>query len=90
MKFYIITGYPAITKYERMAFIMNKSVINAETMKELFGIFTDEMLADKIAYEDYLPQFREETGVTKNSPYEFMYRGFIGGLYIAYQANSND
>lgn len=22
MKFYIITGYPAITKYERMAFIM--------------------------------------------------------------------
>lgn len=25
MKFYIITGYPAITKYERMAFIMTRT-----------------------------------------------------------------
>ena len=62
---------------------MNKEIINEETMKELFEIFTDEMLADKISYDDYLPKFREKTGVRENSPYEFMYRGFIGGLYIA-------
>lgn len=41
------------------------------------------MLAGKISYDDYLPKFRENTGVTENSPYELMYRGFIGGLYIA-------
>ena len=62
---------------------MNEKILSAEEIITLFELFTDEMLKDAIAYDDYLPKFREETGVSKNSPYEFMFRGFIGGLYIA-------
>lgn len=62
---------------------MNEKILSAEEIITLFDLFTDEMLKDAIAYDDYLPKFREETGVSKNSPYEFMFRGFIGGLYIA-------
>lgn len=76
----IIAYFPNKRKED---FIMNKETINEETMEELFEIFTDEILAGKISYDDYLPKFRENTGVTENSPYELMYRGFIGGLYIA-------
>ena len=62
---------------------MNEKILSAEEIITLFELFTDEMLKDAIAYDDYLPKFREKTGTSKNSPYEFMFRGFIGGLYIA-------
>ena len=62
---------------------MNEKILSAEEIMTVFELFTDELLKDAIAYDDYLPKFREETGVSKNSPYEFMYIGFIGGLYIA-------
>lgn len=62
---------------------MNEKILSAEEIITLFELFTDEMLKDAIAYDDYLPIFREITGVTENSPMEFMFRGFIGGLYIA-------
>lgn len=62
---------------------MNKKILSAEEIMTVFDLFTDEMLKGVIAYDDYLPKFREITGSTKNSPMEFMFRGFIGGLYIA-------
>ena len=62
---------------------MNEKIFFFVVIMTVFELFTDELLKDAIAYDDYLPKFREITGVSKNSPYEFMYRGFIGGLYIA-------
>ena len=62
---------------------MNKEIFSFEEAMMAFELFTDEMLKDSIEYDDYLPGFREATGATKNSPYEFMFRGFLGGLYIA-------
>ena len=62
---------------------MNEKILSAEEIMTVFDLFTDEMLKGAIAYDDYLPKFREITGATENSPMEFMFRGFIGGLYIA-------
>ncbi len=62
---------------------MNEKILSAEEIMTVFDLFTDEMLKGAIAYDDYLPKFREITGVTENSPMEFMFRGFIDGLYIA-------
>lgn len=62
---------------------MNKDIFSFEEMMAAFELFTDRMLNDAINYEDYLPKFREYTGVKENSPFEFMFRGFIGGLYLA-------
>lgn len=62
---------------------MNEKILSAEEVMTVFELFADEMLKGVIAYDDYLPIFREVTGVTENSPMEFLFRGFIGGLYIA-------
>lgn len=62
---------------------MNEKILSAEEILKLFNLFTDEMLKNVIEYDDYLPKFREVIGATQNSPMEFMFRGFIGGLYIA-------
>ena len=62
---------------------MNEKILSAEEIMTVFELFTDELLKDAIAYDAYLPKFREITGVTENSPMELMFRGFIGGLYIA-------
>lgn len=62
---------------------MNEKILSAEEIMTVFDLFTDEMLKGAISYDDYLPKFREITGATENSPMEFMFRGFIGGLYIA-------
>lgn len=62
---------------------MNKDIFNFEEMIAAFELFTDRMLDDAISYDDYLPAFREYTGAKENSPFEFMFRGFIGGLYLA-------
>ena len=62
---------------------MNEKILSAEEVMTVFEMFTDALLKGVIAYDDYLPKFREITGATENSPMEFMFRGFIGGLYIA-------
>lgn len=62
---------------------MNEKILSAEEIMTVFNVFIDEMLKGVITYDDYLPKFREITGVEKNSPMEFLFRGFIGGLYIA-------
>lgn len=62
---------------------MNEKIISVNEVLELFDLFTDLMVDGNIEYEDYLPKFREITGVDEKSPMEFLYRGFIGGLYIA-------
>lgn len=62
---------------------MNEKILSAEEIMTLFEIFMDELPKGVIAYEDYLVKFRETTGVRENSPMEWIFRGFIGGLYIA-------
>lgn len=62
---------------------MNEKILSAEELMTVFDLFIDEMLENNIAYDDYLPKFREVSGATKNSPMEFLFRGFIGGLYMA-------
>ena len=47
---------------------MNEKILSAEEIMTVFELFTDELLKDAIAYDDYLPKFREKTGVSKNSP----------------------
>jgi hypothetical protein len=64
---------------------MNKDIISAEEMLKLFDLFIDQAMVDKgvIEFEDYTESFREVYGADKNSPMEFMFRGFIGGLFMA-------
>lgn len=62
---------------------MNEKIISADQVFELFDLFVDLMVDGNIVYDDYLPKFRELTGVAENSPAEFLVRGFIGGLYMA-------
>jgi hypothetical protein len=62
---------------------MNKQILSVQEVMTVFNLFMDEMLQDKIAFEDYLPTFLENNGFGENSPMAFMFRGFIGGLYIA-------
>ena len=62
---------------------MNENILTAEEAMLLFNLFTDEIIKGDIDNEYYLGKFREVTGAGKNSPFEFMFRGFIGGLYMA-------
>jgi hypothetical protein len=62
---------------------MNEKILNVEEIMMVFDLFIDEMLKGAISFDDYLPGFREMTGVDENSPMELMFRGFIGGLHIA-------
>lgn len=62
---------------------MNETIFSKEDMLTIFEMLLDSMIDGKIEYNDYLPNFRKEFNVTENSPFEFMFRGFIGGLYIA-------
>lgn len=62
---------------------MNKEILSVQEVMAVFELFMDEMLQDKIAFEDYLPTFLENNGFGESSPMAFLFRGFIGGLYIA-------
>lgn len=62
---------------------MNEKTLNAEEIVTLFEMFMDELSKGAISYEDYLVKFRETIRAGENSPMEWIFRGFIGGLYIA-------
>lgn len=57
--------------------------LNKVEMLTVFDMFLDDMLQEKIDFDNYLPYMKEQTGASENSLLEFMFRGFIGGLYIA-------
>ena len=56
---------------------MNKKILSVEEMMMIFEVFMDEIPKENILFNDYLPKFREEYGVSANSPMEFMLRGFV-------------
>ena len=66
---------------------MNEKILSAEEMFILFDVFTEDMLTDVIDFEAYCSVFREKTRAEKNSRFEFMYKGFIGGMYITVLAD---
>lgn len=75
----ILRSYP-----KKGVYIMDKTnSLSKEEMMTAFNMFLDDMLEQKIDFDKYLPCLREQTGASKNSPYEFMFRGFIGGIYVA-------